>query len=388
MSTLFTGPLLEATVNELIPDHIRAQNPKYVEFIQAIARYLEEESRSGYILNRLARQRDIDLVDEEFLSELQSEIGSAIPKSFAASPRLFYKQLGDLYRSRGTPGSVESFFRLLYNDHVEIYFPKDDIFKPSDGTWFELTDDITLSPENYDPQYVYTAAASQTDFTGLDIGGGLLKYNKPVVYLDDVLQVVNVDYIPLVTPDYINERLDYHITFNTPMAGGETIEIYEGGLFSSSRSFVSNDKKIQDSFFYQKFSYVLKTGTDVSLWRNAFNRLIHPAGFIFFSEIFILIDLLDRIIPEIQPGWQTHGAPILIIPVNNPVPSLLSTSTTEFTVIVEPVQTNRFGPEDYLERIKFSLNGGIGGFADYTIEEVLELGLPFNMDAQITTQIV
>lgn len=383
MATVFTGPLLEAAVNELIPDHIRDQNPKYVEFIQAIAKYLEEEARSGYMLNRITRQRDIDLVDEEFLVELQNEIGSAVPKSFAANPRLFYRQLGDLYRSRGTPGSIEAFFRLLYNDNVELYFPKDDIFKPSDGTWFDLSDQITSAPENYDPQYSFTAIASQTDFTGDDDEGGFLKYDQPIVYLDNVLQVANVDYTPSVSVDEANSRLNYHITFNTPMTGGEIIEVYEGGLFSTTRSFPSDNKKLQDSFFYQKFSYVLKTGTDASLWRNAYNRLIHPAGFIFFSEILIIIELLGGIFPLNQPGWQTYGAPILIIPSNNPVPSLLNGSTSEITVVLEPVQINAFGPASYLERIKFSLSGGVGGFGEYTIQEAIDLQLPFNMDAQI-----
>lgn len=380
MTTLFTGPLLDSLVSELIPDHVQGNYPKYVEFIRAIAKFLEEESKAGYMINRVARQRDIDLVDEEFLTELQNEIGSAVPRAFAANPRLFYRKLGDLYRSRGTPGSIEAFFRLLYNDSVELYFPKDDIFKPSDGTWFDQVEEIKANVNNYDPQFSFLGVNGVSDYFGNDISAEYLKYNKPVVFIDNVY---SEDWSPSVVVDGTGTKLEYHIILDTPAVGGETIDIYEGGLFSTTRSMVSNDKKLQDSFFYQKFSYVLRTGTDAGLWRNAYNRLIHPAGFIFFSEILILIDFLGGIFPLEQPGWQTYGAPILLIPVNNPVPSSNYISTTEMYMIIEPVQVNAFGPAQYLEQIKFSLNGGMGGFGEFTIEQAIELELPFNMDAQI-----
>ena len=105
MAVIHTGPLIRSLINELIPDHIQGSHPKYVEFIHGVAKYLEEQNRSGYYANRIGQQRDISLVDDDFLTELQNEIGSAVPRSFAANPRLFYQKLGELYRSRGTPGS-------------------------------------------------------------------------------------------------------------------------------------------------------------------------------------------------------------------------------------------------------------------------------------------
>lgn len=384
MATLFTGPLIDSLVDELIPDHVQGSYPKYVEFIKSIAKYLEEESRSGFMVNRVARQRDIDLVEEEFLTELQNEIGSAVPRGFAANPRLFYRKLGDLYRSRGTPGSIEAFFRLLYNDNVELYFPKDDLFKPSDGTWFSFRDDLIANPGNYDPTFTFTANTSQSIVSGLDDAGVFMTYDHPEVYVDNVYQVLGTDYNVATSIDDINDRLIYEIVFTTPMTGGEIVDIYETELFSTVRSFPSDTMKLQDSFFYQKFSYVIRTGTDSNLWRNAYNRLIHPAGFIFFSEIFIIIEVLGGIFPEIQPGWQTYGAPVQLIPTNNPVPAYIRAWNVEPVIVIEPDQTNAFGAAQWLEQIKFYLHGGMGGFGEYTIQEAIELRLPFNMDAEIT----
>ena len=57
------------------------------------------------------------------------------------------------------------------------------------------------------------------------------------------------------------------------------------------KGFLSDNIKIQDSLFYQKFAYVIRTGKNLSDWGPAFEKLVHPAGFIFFGEILILTQL-------------------------------------------------------------------------------------------------
>ena len=67
---------------------------------------------------------------------------------------------------------------------------------------------------------------------------------------------------------------------------------------------------LQDSFYYQKFSYVLRTGSNIADWSNAFTRLIHPAGFKFFGEIAILIKVLDQGNTRAQLGNQLPSGEI------------------------------------------------------------------------------
>ncbi len=122
---------ISSYVNDLIPEHVATTYPDLIEFIKVYALYLERQNNSGFYLNALDIQRDIDHVEESLLTELQNEIGIAVPRDFATDPRTFYKHLIEFYRSRGTPESITSFFNLLFNDEVEIYFPKEDIFKPS-----------------------------------------------------------------------------------------------------------------------------------------------------------------------------------------------------------------------------------------------------------------
>ena len=50
---------------------------------QDYALYLERSNESGFYLNSLDIQRDIDYVEEKLLTELQNEIGIAVPRDFA-----------------------------------------------------------------------------------------------------------------------------------------------------------------------------------------------------------------------------------------------------------------------------------------------------------------
>jgi len=64
------------------------------------------------------------------------------------------------------------------------------------------------------------------------------------------------------------------------------------------KGFLSDNIKLQDSKFYQKFSYVVRTGKNLSDWGPAFEKLVHPAGFIFFGEILILTQLTRAVLGD------------------------------------------------------------------------------------------
>lgn len=46
-------------------------------------------------------------------------------------------------------------------------------------------------------------------------------------------------------------------------------------------------KRIQDSYFYQQYSYVIKSGIEIAKYKNVLKKLIHPSGLEVFGEIAI-----------------------------------------------------------------------------------------------------
>ena len=73
-----------------------------------------------------------------------------------------------------------------------------------------------------------------------------------------------------------------------------------GGQYLNNKGFLSDNIKIHDSDRFHKFSYVVKSGQTIDKWRNAFKKLVHPAGFKFFGEILILLQLVNAGNPATQ----------------------------------------------------------------------------------------
>ena len=58
------------------------------------------------------------------------------------------------------------------------------------------------------------------------------------------------------------------------------------GAFISERGKVSETTmRIQDSLYYQDFSYVIKVGQSIARWRDAFKKTMHTAGFYFTGQV-------------------------------------------------------------------------------------------------------
>lgn len=73
------------------------------------------------------------------------------------------------------------------------------------------------------------------------------------------------------------------------------------GYYASDRSKLSsNYQKIADSYFYQDYSYVIRSKTPINAWRDLIKQTVHPAGFQLFGEVAIESQGVNRINP-IQP---------------------------------------------------------------------------------------
>ena len=286
--------------------HIQSEYSELVAFVERLFSFLEETagpaSGAGHYLNTIRDNRDIDMIEEALLVELQKEIGNSFPRHVVADTRLFYKKIIDFYLARGTPESIKAFFRYLYNDNVDVYFPRNDILIPSDGRYFDTEEQIKSSPSSYVPLFTFTITEPTTELTGDDDNDRtLIDIDTPLIFLTPNggvrRELLSAERTIVLTPTY-------KIILNgLTLAAGDVVEIHATGAFSTNDGFLSDSKRVQDSFYYQSFSYVLRTGTSGDIWRHIFNNLVHPAGFAFFSEILFSTEI-DFNIPDMQPGFQ------------------------------------------------------------------------------------
>jgi hypothetical protein len=59
------------------------------------------------------------------------------------------------------------------------------------------------------------------------------------------------------------------------------------GTFTTSKGFVSSDKYLQDSTYYNDFVYVVKVGESMERYRKMLLQLLHPAGFRMMGRVVI-----------------------------------------------------------------------------------------------------
>lgn len=367
---------ISSYIDDLVPDHVESSYPDLVNFLKTYALYLERSNESAFYLNSLDIQRDIDHVEENLLTELQNEIGIAVPRDFATNPRTFYKHLIEFYRSRGTPESITSFFRVIYDDEVETYFPFVDLLVPSDGNWTDQAASVIANRTGFTPRNTFTLSGTQanpTIISGNNDNGNAAFLDDDIVFVNNTLQVLGTDYTEEV---YSDTTTKYRLNFTSQLSSGDVVTTYSPGLFTNADGFLSDKKFIQDSYYYQKFSYVLKTGKNVSDWKNAFTRLVHPAGFKFFGEIAILIKLLTSTNDQTQfgnlpaaPGLNSINIGAFQVGPAQFNSHILEKSYTHFAN--GSSELSKIGMQNHWDNMKFRYLGPNSDFAHWTMQDVI-----------------
>ena len=376
---------ISSYIDELVPDHVESKYPDLVNFLKTYALYLERSNQSGFYLNALDIQRDIDFVEDNLLTELQNEIGIAVPRDFATNPRMFYKRLVEFYKSRGTPESITSFFRMIYDDDVETYFPFVDVLIPSDGDWTDQTTAVIANRTGFTPRNTFTISGTPTEITGNNDNGTAAFFDDDIVFVNNALQTPVTDYTETV---YSDTTTKYKLTFTSALTNGDVINTYSRGLFTTANGFLSNKKFLQDSYYYQQFSYVLKTGKNVSDWKNAFTRLVHPAGFKFFGEIVILVKLLTSSNTQAQFGNLPPAPGLNSINIGafqvGPVSfdsHILEKSYTHFAN--GSSELSKIGMQNHWDNMKFRYLGPNSDLAHWTLQDSINnnISTQFGMGA-------
>ena len=125
----FISPYIESQ----FPDFYKQEGPLFIAFVKAYYEWLESDRETLYHGRRLPEYRDIDKTLDEFILFFKTKYLSNIQFSIASNKKLFIKNSLDFYRSKGTPRSIDLFFKLIHGIEAKVYYPGDDVFKLSDN---------------------------------------------------------------------------------------------------------------------------------------------------------------------------------------------------------------------------------------------------------------
>jgi hypothetical protein len=144
---------LSTLVESQLPEFIRADYPLFVEFLEKYYEFLEQPGNPTYEIKTFQDNYDIDLTREGLLNYFRTKILPSFPEESELSTERIIKASRDFYAKKGTSDSFKFLFHVLYDKDLEIFFPKLQILRASDGKWvlpqaFRLTSSSTNQSVN------------------------------------------------------------------------------------------------------------------------------------------------------------------------------------------------------------------------------------------------
>jgi len=115
------------------PSIYREEGQLFVEFVQAYYEYVDTtlpKFRDAFYA------RNVDTTDfDKFLLYFKNKYMDNLPFDSSTDLRFVIKHITDFYRRKGTEESLRLFFRMFFNEEVEVFYPSSSILKLSDSIY-------------------------------------------------------------------------------------------------------------------------------------------------------------------------------------------------------------------------------------------------------------
>lgn len=134
MQTIIT----KDTLISQIPSHIYESYPKFFDFIEAYYEWVSQEGNPYERIKNHLSYMDFTKSLDEYVSFMKSEYLSDVPESVLLDKEMFIKWSKKFNISRGSHASYKFLFNVLFNENdTEVYLPKENILRTSDGVWID-----------------------------------------------------------------------------------------------------------------------------------------------------------------------------------------------------------------------------------------------------------
>ena len=132
---MFANNYISTIVENQLPGFILADHPTFVTLIKKYYEYLEQTNKTVNVGKHLYDYMDVDTTRADLIKYFKSKIIPNFPEETEFSTEKLIKAAKYFYSKKGTGESFKFLFRTLYNQEVDLYFPKEDVLRASDGKW-------------------------------------------------------------------------------------------------------------------------------------------------------------------------------------------------------------------------------------------------------------
>lgn len=172
-----TEKTISGYVSSQLPDFVKADHPKFKRFLELYYQWLETNSPVGisntagntiYHAMSIGDYRDIDETPDEFVTYFKQELLPYFPEKSELDLKKILKSAREFYLKKGSLESLKWLFRALFNEDIEVSFPKEQILRASSGKWKQpRAFRITVTEEN---KNIDVSLLKKRIVTGVDSG--------------------------------------------------------------------------------------------------------------------------------------------------------------------------------------------------------------------------
>ena len=283
---MITSQTVTAFLEQQLPDYVQEYYPMFVIFVTKYYEWLEQGGNPQNIIQNIRYTGDVDSVASSLLTRFMTMYAPDLPIQPQADRTIILKYLRQFYQKKGSEESFKFFFRAFFNDEVTVFYPRTILFKPSDNNWY-TEQKLTITKLSGSPDSsVHTVVIGSS--SGARAVVNTTRRIEGTNRWELVLQPSSVtgaftsgETIATVATNW-TDRTTSLVTMSlvSPLQSS-------AGVFLNTRSMLSADQVIQDSYYFQQFSYVIRTRIGRENWAQSVLQQLHPAGLILFSDLLL-----------------------------------------------------------------------------------------------------
>ena len=222
-------------IRDQFPALYKEFGTELVDFVEEYYHFLEEDqNQTVYNNRRLYEYRDITQTLPALIAQFHKMFMADMPLKEDKDVRFIVKKILDLYRRKGTPGGILLFFRIFFQEDVEIRYPASKMLKVSDSDWrsgvfLQCFPNDNLFKDKDDNEYTYA------DLIGKNIRGSISKARAAVDKINFVL--INNTLTPVI---YVSDVKGNFIKYDDLLTtiGGNEVAF---GVLNGSTSSINID---------------------------------------------------------------------------------------------------------------------------------------------------
>jgi alpha-tubulin suppressor-like RCC1 family protein len=273
---------LTHVLKSTIPNFVKEDYPNFVIFLKAYYEWLYSSNNPFYAPLITETFKDIDQTPDYFVQFFRKQYLKDFPESLTVDKqtgtpldlKTLIKNISDFYSAKGTEKSIKFLLKVLYDTYSDVYYPKHDIFKPSDSTWTQNTSIkfafSTVNIHKIRGMRMYQERG-ETIFAKANI------QDLQVYHANDGKQVAEVFFVnkegtfDFTKPFKVN--LEEEIAELTPLQVVASLTIVDGGLNYAVNDKITivrtptstNTTELEENIAYAKVSAVDQYGTITNL---------------------------------------------------------------------------------------------------------------------------